>query len=50
VCVFPVILCVCFQCVWEHEYVVWSTYWSCVDLGLILCGFTRPIYIVFSRI
>ena len=33
-CVFPVISCVCVSSVWEHEYVLWSTYWSCVDLGV----------------
>jgi len=30
-----------------HGYVSSSTFWSCTDLGLILCGFASTIYNVF---
>ena len=60
-CVCFLLSCVCFQCKRiclfvcsfmdivcdSHGYVSSSTYWSCIDLGLILCGFTRIIYNAF---
>ena len=30
-----------------HGYISSSIYWSCIDLGLILCGFTSTIDNVF---
>ncbi len=51
VCVFPVCVRTCMR-VYSfvdavcdlHGYVSSSTYWSCTDLELILCGFSSTIY------
>ena len=50
-CVCFLLSCVCFQCMWEHEYVLWSTYWSCVDLGVdIIWIHENYIYCVLENL